>query len=83
MKDLIFCGFISLRNKINKESKKAIKELSNMGCELIMSTGDNALNSIGTGFEVGLLDSNKKFVINSSNGLKNNIKKYSLILKII
>ena len=63
MKDLIFCGFISLRNKINKESKKAIKELSNMGCELIMSTGDNALNSIGTGFEVGLLDSNKKLFL--------------------
>ena len=63
MKDLIFCGFISLRNKINKESKKAIKELSNMGCELIMSTGDNAMNSIGTGFEVGLLDSNKKIYL--------------------
>ena len=63
MKDLIFCGFISLKNKINKESKKAIKELSNMGCELIMSTGDNALNSIGTGFEVGLLDSNKKLFL--------------------
>ena len=63
MNDLIFCGFISLKNKINKESKKAIKELSNMGCELIMSTGDGALNSIGTGFEVGLLDSNKKLFL--------------------
>ena len=52
-----------MKNKINKESKKAIKELSNMGCELIMSNGDNALNSIGTRFEVGLLDSNKKLFL--------------------
>ena len=63
LKDLTFCGFISLKNKLNKDSKKAIKELTNMGCEIIMSTGDNALNSIGTGFEAGLLDNNKKIFL--------------------
>ena len=63
MNDLIFCGFISLKNKANKEAKKAVKELSNMGCDIKISTGDNAMNSIGTGFEVGLLDNNKKIFI--------------------
>ena len=31
-----------------------------MNCEIIMNTGDSLYNSFGTGFEIGILDSNKK-----------------------
>ena len=61
MKDLIFCGLITLKNKINKQSKAAIEELKTMNCEIIMNTGDNLYNSIGTGFETGILDNKKIF----------------------
>ena len=60
MKELIFCGFITLKNNIKKDSKKVIEELKKMNCEIIMNTGDSLYNSFGTGFEIGILDSNKK-----------------------
>jgi magnesium-transporting ATPase (P-type) len=59
----MFCGFITLKNKIKKESKKFIYELEKLNCQLIMNTGDNVYNSIGTGFETGLLDNTKKLFV--------------------
>ena len=61
MSDLTFCGFITLKNKINNESKRAIEELKKMNCQIIMNTGDNLYNSIGTGFEIGILENKKIF----------------------
>ena len=63
LRDLIFCGLITLKNKIKKESKKFIYELEKLNCQLIMNTGDNVYNSIGTGFEIGLLDNTKKLFV--------------------
>ena len=63
LRDLMFCGLITLKNKIKKESKKFINELEKLKCQLIMNTGDNVYNSIGTGFETGLLDNTKKLFV--------------------
>jgi magnesium-transporting ATPase (P-type) len=63
LRDLIFCGLITLKNKIKKESKKFINELEKLNCQLIMNTGDNVYNSMGTGFETGLLDNTKKLFV--------------------
>ena len=63
LRDLMFCGLITLKNKIKKESKKFIYELEKLNCQLIMNTGDNVYNSIGTGFEIGLLDNTKKLFV--------------------
>ena len=70
MKDLTFCGFITLKNGIKKESKKAIDEFKKMNCELIMNTGDNLYNSIGTGFEMGILDNKKIFAFDFDDNQK-------------
>lgn len=63
LRDLMFCGLITLKNKIKKESKKFVYELEKLNCQLIMNTGDNVYNSIGTGFETGLLDNTKKLFV--------------------
>ena len=83
MKELIFCGFITLKNNLKKDSKKVIEELKKMNCEIIMNTGDNLYNSFGTGFEIGILDSTKKLYsidFDSHNGqiYVNNIYRPSL-----
>ena len=70
MKDLTFCGFITLKNNIKNESKKAIDEFKKMDCELIMNTGDNLLNSLGTGFEMGVLDNKKIYAIDFDDNQK-------------
>ena len=62
MYDLVFCGFITLKNKIKNGSKKTIDELKKMNCEIIMNTGDELYNSIGTGFETNILENKKIFV---------------------
>ena len=61
MKNLTFCGLITLKNNIKKQSKIAIEQLQKMNCDIIMNTGDNLYNSIGTGFEIGILDNKKIF----------------------
>ena len=70
MKDLMFCGFITLKNKIKKESRKAINELQKMKCQIMMNTGDNVYNSVGTGFEIGLLDNKKIYVFDFDDNKK-------------
>ena len=70
LKDLIFCGLITLKNKIKKESKIAIEELKKMNCEIIMNTGDSLYNSVGTGFEIGILDDKKIYAFDFDNNKK-------------
>ena len=82
MNDLIFCGFMTLKSNIKKESKKAIDELKKMNCEIIMNTGDELYNSIGTGFEMNILENKKIFAFdfdeNKNKIYVNNIYRPSL-----
>ena len=82
MSDLVFCGFITLKNDIKKDSKKAINELKKMNCEIIMNTGDELYNSIGTGFEIDILENKKIFAFDLDENRKkiyvNNIYRPSL-----
>ena len=63
MKDLSFCGFITLKNNTKKDTKKNIEELKKMNCNLIMNTGDNLYSSVGTGFAAGILENKKIYAL--------------------
>ena len=70
MNELVFCGIITIKNNIIKESQKGIDELKKMNCEIIMNTGDDLYNSIGTGFEIGILDNKKIYAFDFDDNKK-------------
>ena len=57
LKDLIFCGFILLKNNLKEESKQIIENLRKMECDIVISTGDGVFNAIGTGLKTELFSS--------------------------
>ena len=62
LKDLNFCGFIFLKNKLRDESKKVIEKIINMECDVAISTGDSISNAIGVGLESGIIKERNIFV---------------------
>jgi magnesium-transporting ATPase (P-type) len=60
MKDLNFCGFITLKNELKKEIINSIKDLKRFNCNCLISTGDNVYNSLSVGFESGIIDNKNK-----------------------
>ena len=70
MNELVFCGMITIKNNIIKESQKGIDELKKMNCEILMNTGDELYNSIGTGFEIGILDNKKIYAFDFDDNKK-------------
>ena len=62
LKDLNFCGFIFLKNKLKEESKLIIEKLTKMECDTVMSTGDSFSNSIGVGLESGIIKEKKIYI---------------------
>ena len=63
LKDLTFCGFIFLKHNLKEESCQIIKTLKKMECDVSISTGDIATNSIGAGLEVDLFNAKNLFVL--------------------
>lgn len=71
-------GIITVKDKIKNSSKKAIKELQNLGIDVVMLTGDNKVTAEAIASEVGIthvisdvLPMDKQSVVNS---LKTNDK---------
>ena len=72
MKDLNFCGFITLKNELKKEIINSIKDLKQFNCNCIISTGDNVYNSLSVGFESGIIDNNNKNIFSFNKDDKQN-----------
>ena len=47
-KDLIFVGFLVLKNDLKKDTKKYIKQIKKSDREIVILTGDHLLTSIST-----------------------------------
>ena len=56
LRDLTFCGFIVFKNNLKEETKQIIQNLRKMECDIIISTGDEVFNSIGTGLKCDLFN---------------------------
>ena len=67
MNNLTFCGFITLKNKLKKEIKNSIKDLTQFDCNLIISTGDNIFNSLPIGFDSELIGNKNIFAFDKDN----------------
>ena len=63
MNDLIFCGFITLRNKINNRVKYSIDQIKEFDCHMVISSADNEYNCLSAGFNSGLIENNNIFVV--------------------
>ena len=67
LKDLTFCGFIFLKHNLKEESYQIIKTIQKMECDVSISTGDVATNSIGAGLEVDLFNAKNLFAFDIDN----------------
>ena len=56
MNDLIFCGFITLRNKINNRVKYSLDQIKEFDCHMVISSADNEYNCLSAGFNSGLIE---------------------------
>ena len=72
MNNLIFCGFVSLKNKLKKEIVNTIKDLREFNCKLIISTGDNVYNCLPVAFDSTLIENKNIFALDKDD-TKNNI----------
>ena len=79
LKDLTFCGFIFLKHNLKEESYQIIKTIKKMECDVSISTGDIATNSIGAGLEIDLFNAKNLFVLD----IDNNGKRPKLIVSCI
>ena len=62
MDELIFCGFITLKNKINDSVKYSIEQINELNCHTVISSADNEYNCLSTGFNSGIIENNNIFV---------------------
>lgn len=62
MSDLIFCGIITLKNKLKKDVKQVIQQLKNLNCDIILNTGDNLYNSVTVSYESGITSKKNIYV---------------------
>jgi Ca2+-transporting ATPase len=60
VKDLIFLGFVGMKDPPRKEIKDAIKKAKNAGIRVIMKTGDHKETAIAIAKEIGLVTANAK-----------------------
>ena len=62
MNNLIFCGIITLKNRLKDEAKQVIPKLKKLNCDIILNTGDNVYNALSVSFETGIVSSKNVFV---------------------
>ncbi len=65
-KDLIFCGFVAIRDPLRPDVKSAVQECRDAGIEVMMITGDNIETARAIGREIGLLDAPDAMAITSA-----------------
>ena len=69
MEDLTFCGFITLKNKINDSIKYSIEQINEFKCQMVISSADNEYNCLSTGFNSGIVENNDIFVFDKPDKL--------------
>ena len=62
LNNLTFCGFITLKSILKKNTKNAIRELKKFNCNLIITSGDNEYNCLSVGFDSGIIENKNVFV---------------------
>ena len=62
MNNLIFCGIITLKNRLKNEAKQVIPKLKKLNCDIILNTGDNIYNALSVSFETGIVSTKNVFV---------------------
>ena len=66
LKDLIFCGFILVKNNLKEETKQIIKNIKKMECDIVISTGDSLYNSIGMGIQCDIINEKNSYAFDLS-----------------
>ena len=64
--DLIFCGFVAIRDPLREDVVQAVAECRSAGIEVKMITGDNLETARAIAKEIGLLDSPNAFSLTSA-----------------
>ncbi|MCE9529746.1 MAG: calcium-translocating P-type ATPase, PMCA-type [Planctomycetes bacterium] len=64
--DLVFAGFVAIRDPLRPEVKDAVRECREAGIEVMMITGDNIETARAIGTEIGLLEQPDSLVITSA-----------------
>lgn len=64
--DLIFLGFVCIRDELREEAKEGIQNIQNAGIQMIMITGDHKDTAKSIARECGLLKNEKDLVLTSS-----------------
>ena len=75
LNNLIFCGFITLKNKLKDTTKSSLNDLKNFNCKLIMTSGDNEYNCLSAGFDCGIIENKNIYVFDKDNNNKIIIRK--------
>ena len=63
MDDLLFCGILTLENKVNDNVKNSINEIKKFNNNLLIISGDNEYNCLSTGYNSGIIDNKDIFVL--------------------
>ena len=61
--ELIFLGFVIMKNKVKSDTKPAIQQLLSAKVRSVIVTGDNALTGISVAKEVGIVNPNTKIFL--------------------
>ena len=69
-KDMTFLGFVIFQNRLKKNTKTILRNLTELGLFPIISTGDNAFTSISVVKECNIIHPNSKFCIMDVNNEK-------------
>ena len=62
LNNLTFCGFLTVKNNLKKETKEVIKKLKQMDCKLIINTGDSVFTTLAVAFESGIISDNSVYI---------------------
>jgi P-type Ca2+ transporter type 2C len=84
--DLVFAGFVAIRDPLRPDVKQAIQQCRDAGIEVIMITGDNLETARAISKEIGLLDQTDALAITSAefNAMSDdNVKKAMPQLKVL
>ena len=61
--DLLFCGILTLENKVKDNVKNSINEIKKFNNNLLIISGDNEYNCLSTGYNSGIIDNKDIFVL--------------------
>src|SRR5262249_17065168 len=67
-RDLVFAGFVAIRDPLREDVKDAIAQCRSAGIEVKMITGDNVQTARAIGYNIGLID-HAEAPINTEDGV--------------